>query len=69
MRKIFKVISLLTILTLLATSFVGCASNSEKTNSGSGKDEKQIVIGFSMDTLKEERCKRIEIYLLQKLKN
>ncbi len=53
-----KLVSLVAVFALLIMSFTSCTSSNEATKAGSGKEENQIVIGFSMDTLKEERWQK-----------
>lgn len=61
MKKLRKVVAIIATTMLLATAFVGCSEKTKDAstdNSGNSKTEKKIKIGFSMDTLKEERWQK-----------
>jgi D-xylose transport system substrate-binding protein len=61
MNKWFKVLSSSAIAIVLASSLAGCgvvSNGNEKTSSNDKKKDDKIVIGFSMDTLKEERWQK-----------
>jgi D-xylose transport system substrate-binding protein len=66
MRK-SRLISLLTLLALLAA---GCVSGTQQANPGAARRKKgpneKIKIGFSMDTLKEERWQRDKVLVEQR---
>lgn len=57
-----KATALLLIMGLIASVFVGCTTDSKESNNenanGTDKKDDEIVIGLSMDTLKEERWQR-----------
>ncbi|BEP28910.1 sugar ABC transporter substrate-binding protein [Helicovermis profundi] len=56
--KLKKVLSTVMIAGLLLTSLTGCASKPVAEEKTAPEVKKQIVIGFSMDTLKEERWQK-----------
>lgn len=63
MRKYGRAISLGMAALVLAASMAGCGvvsngDNQKKETSGAAKDGDKIVIGMSMDTLKEERWQK-----------
>ncbi|WP_432402461.1 D-xylose ABC transporter substrate-binding protein [Wukongibacter sp. M2B1] len=63
MKTFIRVVSLFLIVGLIASMFVGCTTESEPSGSegasnGGEKNDNVIVIGLSMDTLKEERWQR-----------
>lgn len=70
MKKL-KVLSLLMIVSLLMVSVIGCSSattTEEPQNAGQEKADDKIVIGFSLDTLEEERWQKDRDFFVAKAK-
>lgn len=61
--KKFKALSLIMIVSLLMLSVVGCSSS---TSDSATKEDDKLVIGFSLDTLEEERWQKDRDFFVAK---
>lgn len=61
--KKFKALSLIMIVSLLMLSVAGCSSS---TSDSATKDDDKLLIGFSLDTLEEERWQRDRDFFVAK---